>query len=964
MLATATVIAILGTASVAPTPSASAQEPAGTPIEVYGMTPGTLPEQTQAGGHPDLQVGFTLKNAQNWAEDDGLQSPCFCQNARFITAHAPAGLLGSPSLIPKCTAAQFAAITCPVDSQVGIVNAQIPVGSGNDGLFPTVPIYNLVPRAGEPGLVGYVPVSVPILQTFAARTESDYGLDSTVILWNGQPVRIANELLWGVPADPKHDALRFPFGEAGAGSTCDANGNLPTPSPVSVLASPIPPPGDPFAPPSGPDSFVQLCTPAQRFSTPSNSPEVPFISAPTKCSGEQPTTIDVLAYDGVTTHAASTYPAATGCDLLSFNPSLVAKPTTSEADSPSGLDITLTVPQPQDPNTPSPSSIRGTKMTLPPGFTVNSAAADGKTACTDAQAAFGTRDAAQCPEDAKVGSLEIETAVLPGPLEGYLYLGQPLPGNRYRVFLAADGFGVHIKLPGTIDPNPATGQLSVIFDDLPQAPFEKFSLHVFGAERGALATPEQCGTYPVKTEFIPWDDQLATQTTTQFFTIDSGPGGGPCPPAPRPFGPSFAAGSQGNAPAAHSPFVVDIARGDGEQDLAGVTVTLPMGFAATLKGIPYCPEAAIARLQSGSLYSGVTELNAPICPASRIGSVAASAGAGSKPLNTSGHVYLAGPYKGAPLSLVVVVPAVSGPYDLGNVAVRAKIDVDPVTAIVTTTTDPLPQIIEGIPLRAKHIRTAIDRPNFALTPTDCSPLSTEAQISGAEGGAVSRSAPYQLANCANLPFAPKLYLRLKGGSRRSAHPALRATLIANEGDANLAYASVALPHSEFLDQAHIRTICTRVQFAARNCPDGAIYGHAAVFTPILDQPLRGPVYLRSSNNPLPDLVMDLHGQVGFNAISRIDTVNGGIRSTFDFIPDIPISKVVLSMQGGERGLLVNSRNICKGTPKAVAKYRGHNNAPYKVRVPLKADCGKKTRRAKRSYGHGRRTRVLSARTAG
>ncbi len=303
---------------------------------------------------------------------------------------------------------------------------------------------------------------------------------------------------------------------------------------------------------------------------------------------------------------------------------------------------------------------------------------------------------------------------------------------------------------------------------------------------------------------------------------------------------------------------------------------------------------------------------------------------------------------------MVVVPAVSGPYDLGNVAVRAAIEVNPVTAEVSTVSDPLPQILEGIPLRTRQIQVGIDRPKFALNPTNCEPLSASAQIGGAEGVLVRRSVHYQVANCATLPFAPRLALKLFGGSKRTGHPRLRAVLRPRAGDANISRTVVALPHSEFLDQSHIGTVCTRVQFAADNCPAASIYGQATAITPILDRPLSGPVYLRSSNNPLPDLVASLHGQVDFEIAGRIDSVNGGIRSTFEGLPDVPVTKFVLDMRGGAKGLLENSRDICKDPGFATVRMSGQNAKTTKTRIELQASCGSKAKDKKR---RPRQTRV-------
>lgn len=900
------------------------------PIENYGL----LPSTTQAGGHPDLQIAFVLENGKKQQVGSGNNSPCDCENARFITVHAPTGLVGNPHATPRCTTAQFSTLTCPVDSQVGVAGVGVSISPTSE-LALASPVYNLVPREGEAGLLGIQVVGTPIFEIFSGRTGSDYGLDTRISIWNGIPVGTADQVLWGVPAAKSHDPLRWEFGGSSVfnGALCDSNGNIATPWA-----------GAPNAPLSGPESVDEVCpgTTSSPGGHPSNSPEIPFLENPTTCGSPLESGMDVLSWDGTETSKTAPYSATSGCDQLTFNPSLSAQPTTDEADSPSGMDVELTVPQTQTPNVPSPSEIRGTEMLLPEGFTVNPSAADGKSACTDQDAHFGTEAEAQCPETSKVGSLEIETSLLPGPLPGYLYLGQPLPGNRYRIFLTADGFNVHVKLAGFLRPDPRTGRLAVIFEDLPQTPFERFTLHIFGAERGALATPTHCGTYEVKTSFTPWDSVLGRQTSLQHFTVDSGSGGSPCPGPARPLGPSFAAGSASNSPGAHSPFSIELGRGDGDQFLSGLIVRPPRGFSANLNGIPYCPEAAIAEI-ANPLYSGLSELTTPTCPASsQIGVVTAGAGPGTKPLYVRGKVYLAGPYKGAPLSLLVVIPAVSGPYDLGNVSVRAAIEVDPTTAQITTLSDPLPQIIEGIPLRTRSIQVNIDRDAFARTPTNCGAHSVTAEIAGSEGALAEPSVHYQVANCATLPFVPKLSLRLKGGTKRNRFPALTASLAMRPGEANIASAVVALPHAEFLEQGHIGTICTLVQFAANQCPAASIYGTARAVTPILDQPLVGPVYLRSSpNHVLPDLVAALHGQVDFDLVGHVDAVKGGIRTSFESTPDVPVSRFVLSMQGGAKGLLVNSRNLCSGrTPKATAHMTGQNGKRLKMQVPFEAGCKK------------------------
>jgi hypothetical protein len=512
--------------------------------------------------------------------------------------------------------------------------------------------------------------------------------------------------------------------------------------------------------------------------------------------------------------------------------------------------------------------------------------------------------------------------------------------------LVADGFATHIKLAGNAVPDPQTGQLTFSFPHLPESPLTDFNLHIFGSERGILATPTQCGTYAVHSTFTPWDEALANQSATQFFTLDQGPKGAPCPTSPRGFSPSFSAASAGNTGGAHSPFGLEIGRSDGEQNLSGVQIKTPPGFTATLKGIPYCPESAIAQLK-GPGYGGTTELASPSCPAaSQVGTAITGAGAGSRPLYVPGKVYLAGPYKGAPLSLIVVVPAVSGPYDLGNVAVRVALRIDPLTAQVTAVSDPLPQILEGIPLRTRTVQINLDRPDFVLNPTNCDPTAVSARLEGDEGAQAERSAPFQAANCATLPFQPRLDLRLSGGLNRRGHPAIHADLTPEAGDANLRRVVVTLPKGELLDNAHIGTVCTRVAFAHEACPAGALIGHVAVSSPLLDQPLTGQIYLRSSEHKLPDIALDLKGQFDIEAAGQIDSVHSRFRTTFDAIPDVPVSKISFDLTGGAKGLLQNSKGLCGAGKRATVEMTGQNGANSKRSTRLKMSCGSKSGKAR------------------
>ena len=876
-------------ASVPPT-----APPYGAPIEKFAVQPAF----TQAGGHPDTTIEFELGTRYSkYPMEEESQS----NTVKNVIVKMPEGFIANPHAVAECTAGQFALDECPADAQVGITYAVVTLAGGYTSEIPA-PLYNLVPQPGQAGLLAFKAYifGYPIYTVIRPRTESDYGLTAEVnSISTTFSVHYFKQILWGVPASPIHDGDRFKEGGA--------------------------------IPEAGPEI--------------SNLPEKPFLSNPTTCTGSPFSELISQAYDHVEYVETTPWPVSTGCDQLNFNPSQAAKPSTESADSASGLDTLLHVPQNESPATPSDSEIKGVVTKLPAGFSINSSSADGKVACTDAQSRYGTSEEGQCPEQSKIGTVTLDSLALPTPIHGGIYIGEPLPGDRYRLFLTADGYGTHVKLKADVFPDPLTGQLTTVFKNLPQSPYDEFDLHFFGSERGLLATPTRCGTYAVETEFEPWATGLANQVSTQFFSITSGPGGSPCPAGARPFSPGFRAVGAGSGGGAHSPFSIYVTRGDGEQTLSTVGVKTPPGFSATLKGIPACSDAAVREIEAES-WTGRDEAATPKCPAaSQVGVSWAAAGAGSKPFNSAGKVYLTGPYKGAPLSFTVVTPAVAGPYDLGNVVNRVAINIDPVTAQVTASSDPLPQILAGIPLRLRSVLINLNRENFTLNPTDCDPFQVTGALTGTEGGSTSPSGLFQVANCDGLGFEPKLKTVLKGGTKRTAHPALTATLTqGTSGEANISRAVVTLPKSEFLDQSHIKTVCTRVQFAANQCPAASIYGHATATTPLLDQPLSGPVYLRSSSHKLPDLVAALRGPasqpIEIDLDGRIDSKGGGIRASFESVPDQPVSKFVLSMQGGKKGLLQNSTDICKGKHIAKVHMVGQNGAVTNPNTPLIAKCPK------------------------
>jgi hypothetical protein len=603
--------------------------------------------------------------------------------------------------------------------------------------------------------------------------------------------------------------------------------------------------------------------------------------------------------------------------------------------------------------------MREIKVSLPGGLVVNPSSADGLGACTPAEVGLTTAPGqspihfntapAGCPNASKVGTVSADVPALDHRIDGAVYLAtqEENPFNSlialYVVLEDPERSGVVVKLAAKVSPDPVSGQLSTTVSESPQQPVEDFSFDFFEGARAPLRTPARCGPYTTNAQLTPWTAPAgATVSRSSSFQITAGPTG-PCPTGALEA--KLNAGLANPTAATYSPFSLRLTRPDGSDEFAAVDATLPSGMLAKLAGVPYCPEALIAQATARTApRQGATEVASPSCPAaSQVGTTTAGAGAGPSPFYTSGKVYLAGPYKGAPISFVAIVPALAGPFDLGVIVNRIAVRIDPETTQATAQSDPLPRILFGVPLDVRDLRVDINRQSFTLAGTSCAEKSVAAKVSGVSGTAATVTDRYQLSGCGSLRFKPGLSLKLSGGTKRSAHPALRAVLTYPKGNyANVAKAAVALPHSEFLDQAHIRTICTRVQFAANTCPKGSIYGKARATSPLLDNPVEGPVYLRSSSNPLPDLVLALHGQIDAVAVGRLDSHNGGIRTSFETVPDVPLSKVVLEMRGGKKGLLVNSRNLCKNTNRATARFSAQNGKSYDFRPVLKDSCkGKK-----------------------
>jgi len=906
---------------------------------------------TQAAGHP-YSAGIAMEfNTELNADGDPVSSEA---DVRDIVVEAPPGLIGAPTAVPTCARDVFLVTggVCPADTQVGHAFVTL-LGSGSQ--IP-VPVYSLDPPSGAPAQFGFSPLTqIPTFATPSLRSEGDYGIRFAVTDIPQITSVLGSELrLWGIPASEIHDDERGYFGD----NFVDE---------LQYRCSQ-----------EGPQGSAPYDNVVQGPPCPSGAPRQAFLTNPADCShGPFDTEVRVESWAGhtdsetFTSHDGTGVPTgATDCDKVPFDPEISVSPTTEAAKTPTGLNVELTMPTDGilNPDGIAQSPLKKAVVTLPEGMSVNPSAGEGLGVCDPGDFASEdefTRHGEGCPAESTIGTVEVRSPLVDQAVTGHLYIAKP-HDNPFDSLLAMymvvrnTELGVMIKLAGKVESDSETGQLTTTFDQNPQLPFSSFRLKFRESARSPLVSPPTCGNHSVRVDFYPWsasdhDNPGPGEVVTRHssFQVTEGPNGTPCPGsnADRPFNPQIQAGTLQNQAGAFSPFFLRMFRTDGEQEITSFSAELPPGLTGKLAGVERCSDAALA---AAAGKSGAAESAAPSCPASSyVGRSLVGAGVGPVLTYVPGRVYLAGPYNGNPLSVAAITSANVGPFDLGTVVVRSAFKIDPVTARVSVDaegSDPLPHIIDGIPTHLRDLRVYMDREDFTLNPTDCTRKSIDFQLTGT-GGSFANSAddstanvstPFIAVGCARLGFNPRLHLRLFGrGFARSSNPRLRAVLIAKPGQANIARTAVKMPGSLFLDQDHIRTICTRAQFATDTCPQRAIYGHAAATTPLLDNPLRGPVYLRSSNNPLPDLVADLRGLVRVEVAGRTDSVRGALRNTFDVVPDAPVSKFVLLLQGGNKSLLVASQNLCRGAQRARVNMLGQNGKRRLTRPKLRIPCGKR-----------------------
>jgi len=901
----------------------------------------------QAGGHPyaistTIDLGGVLDSENGTLRPDG--------DVKDTIVSLPPGLVGNPTGVAQCTAAQlisraaFQVPECPVASQIGIVELKISVPGSGERFGIAVPLFNMVPPVDAPAQFAFNVGGEAIYLTGNVRNGGDFGIDvASLNTPIALPLLGVDTTFWGVPADPSHDFQRcnveaFSHEEvAGLGSVAVCPGGSPESSPHSD--------------PEPPKAFLTLpisCNPVGEG----------FMTGLRADSWQDQGT---FVEQTLISHLPPGYPLApnewgapagiTGCELVPFQPSIAVEPTNHQADTPTGLNIDISLPQEGLVNSQgiATADVKDAVVELPAGEAVSPSAATGLGACSLAQVGLGTGAPAACPDSSKLGTVEIDTPLLNEPLKGSIFLGKQNEnpfGSLIALYIVVEGHGVILKLAGRVDLDPQTGRIVTTFDNNPQLPFDHLKLNFKAGPRSPLVNPHQCGTYETTAQLTPWSGNAPVDTSSAF-TITSGPNDTPCPGSPQAFAPGFSAGTTNNQAGAFSPFSLTFTRADGEQQLGGVSLKMPLGLLGTLSGVPLCGEPQAAQGTCGA--------------ASEIGTVTAAAGAGANPFYvTGGKVFLTGGYKGAPFGLSIVVPAIAGPFNLGTVVVRASISVDPHTAQLTISSDPLPTILDGIPLDLRTVNVNVDRPGFIFNPTNCNAMSLSGTLTGGAGGSEPVQNSFQVTNCGSLTFKPQFTVSTQGHTSRAGGASLDAKIVYPKGaEANIAKVKVSLPKQLPSRLTTLQKACTAATFNANpaQCPAASLVGSATASTPVLPVTLSGPVYFVSNGGEaFPNLVVVLQGYgVTVQLVGNTFISKAGITSTtFNTVPDVPIDSFELKLPEGPYSALAANGNLCKAKLAMPTKFIAQDGTEINQSTHMAATgcpkAKKATSKAKRGRG--------------
>jgi len=880
---------------------------------------------TQAGGHP-YQASTAIEfNAIT--HPDPLIGPRWpIEPPKTLAVDLPPGFVGDPTAVDRCSVSDLGNTVghinprplCPPTSQIG--TTVVILSNGAASVFGPLPVFNLEPTEEVPARFGFNILGTVVLLDAEVRSDDNYGV--SVIVRNAPEaaaVQATEVTLWGVPSDPSHDGER-----ACPGETEPANGG-PT------------------------------CT--------SGAPRSAFLRNPTMCTPDGAglvTTVRAASWIDPTdfksksflSHLPPAYPAppsawgraqgTTGCERVPFRPTLSgAPPTDATAGAPSSFAFDLAVPQPTDPEIIGTSDLKKAVVTLPRGVRVSPSSADGLAGCSSAQVALHSRADATCPDASRVGSLTVRTPLLEEPLEGGIYLATPFDNpsdSLIALYLIARGPGFALKIPGRVSPDPSSGgQLTTTFDNNPQLPFSNLHLEFNSGPRAPVVLPKRCGTYLTQAGLTSWSGK--TVDVDSSFTVNQGCGGG--------FRPQMEAGTQNPVAGRSSPFRLRVTREDSDEELKALSIHTPSGLTGRIADVDLCGD--------------LDARNGTCRESARVGSVTVGSGAGTNPFYiTSGRAYLTDSYRGCDFGLSIVVPAIAGPFDLGTVVVRSAVCVDKHTAELTVASDELPTQLQGIPLDMKDVRVNIDREGFFLNPTSCEEKAITGVIESLAGSKADVSSRFQVGDCAALPLRPRMTLVVggRGRTQRGRTTPFTATLRQGPGQAGLSRVRVTLPTTINARLTVINDACTRAEFEAGRCED-ARTGTATAKTPLLDAPLRGGVYFVRNGHPLPDLFVALRGQVDFDLIGRI-TIPGSkrLRTSFNAVPDVPVSSFQLRLNGGRQGSVGNAANLCSRrgrSARAELSFVGQNGKQVNVRQRLTVR-GCKARAGRRGRSFRRRGR--------
>ena len=913
-------------------------------VQTYELTPeeeGGLPD-TQAGSHPFQLTSTLFFNTQTVPLETNSQYGLvqiveprgLTKDLRF---ELPPGLIGNPTPLPKCSLYSFTVLhICPSDTVIGVATPFLTVIGTSHPYVPrnqSVALFSLEPSVGEPAKFGFSSAAGPVILDTSVRTGGDYGVVVTVPnIVEGIEFIGSQVTFWGVPSDPRHDNSR----------------NLECIENIESVTT------------GGPEPS---CAPGEK--------DLPFLIMPTSCTGPWQSTIEADPWEGIGDFTAP-FPytfqndegallGEDGCNRLPFDPSIKVAPDSEQGSTPSGLSVDVHVAQESslNPTGLSEASVRNTTVTLPAGVALNPAGADGLSSCGLGE--VGLEDPAEqsCPESSKVGTVEIHTPLLPNPLVGAAYLAQQ-DANPFGSLIALyivvyDPIsGVRVKLAGEVKPDPVTGQLVSTFKETPELPFEDLVLHFFGGSRAPLGTPALCGGYTTTASIEPWSGNAAVDSSSEF-DITSGPNGSACAD-PLPFAPSLTTGSLNLQAGAFTPFRMTMSREDGNQNLDAIQLKMPPGLLGTLSNVKLCGEA---------------QANTGTCGAeSLIGHTIVSVGLGGNPYTVNGgEVFITGPYKGAPYGLSIVNPAKAGPFDLGKVVVRAKIEVNPENAALTITSDStgpyaIPQIIDGIPLQIKHVEVSIDRSDFTFNPTNCEPMAITGGLTSSQGTVSQLNVPFQVTNCATLRFKPIFSVSTSGRTSRVKGASLNVKLTYPKApfgsQANIGKVKVDLPKQLPSRLTTLQKACPDSVFNANPaaCPPDSRIGSATATTPVLPVHLEGPAYFVSHGGAkFPELIIALTGE-GVTVYLHGETFinkEGITSSTFRTIPDVPIGVFELKLPQGSDSALAANGNLCAEKLTMPTSFVAANGMKITQSTPIAVTgCAKhKTKKTKKTKRAGK-----------